>query len=330
MVRVAPHVLVYTGAEAWQDIFSHSNGAVAKGEEFGKDPRFYRSRDTPASILGETRDNHSLLRRQLSHGFSEKSLRAQEDIIMGYVDLFVRGLRERCVPGRGSEARTAFDMKNWLNFTTFDVIGDLAFGEPFGCLERGELDPRVAFLDGGLQTAGKAYFVKELGLERFLRFIFSRVMAIRENLIEQMRAVLKRRIDLGQERPDLIEGLLKKQKDWVWWLTLAPVREMVMSVSSCADWSPDRICPSSRFAAMRLCCTSSVLDYCYCPEDRRLTIVHSIIAGSETTATILSGTVFLLLKNPAVLEKLKNEIRSAFKSDEEITFSSVDHLPYRT
>ena len=26
-------------------------------------------------------------------------------------------------------------MVNWLNFTTFDIIGDLAFGEPFGCLE---------------------------------------------------------------------------------------------------------------------------------------------------------------------------------------------------
>lgn len=57
---------------------------------------------------------------------------------------------------------------------------------------------------------------------------------------------------------------------------------------------------------------------------------HSIIAGSETTATILSGATFLLLKNPACLEKLKQEVRSTFKSEDEITFTSVDRLPYRT
>jgi Cytochrome P450 len=31
-----------------------------------------------------------------------------------------------------------FDIVKWLNFITFDVIGDLAFGESFGCLDRGE------------------------------------------------------------------------------------------------------------------------------------------------------------------------------------------------
>ena len=32
----------------------------------------------------------------------------------------------------------SFDIVRWLNFVTFDVIGDLAFGESFGCLERGD------------------------------------------------------------------------------------------------------------------------------------------------------------------------------------------------
>lgn len=232
-MRVAPHVLVYTGADAWRDIYSHGNGAVARGEELGKDPHFYRSRGFAPSILSESRDNHALLRRQLSHGFSDKSLRAQEDIIVGYVDLFIRRLRERCVAGGGAvgeekdaaaaaaagapspSARTAFDMKNWLNFTTFDVIGDLALGESFGCLERGKMDPRVAFLDGGLQTASKIFFVKELGVERFLRLIFRRAGTLRQKVVEQMQAVLRTRMDLGGERPDLIEGLLRKQDDWV-------------------------------------------------------------------------------------------------------------------
>jgi cytochrome P450 len=53
-----------------------------------------------------------------------------------------------------------------------------------------------------------------------------------------------------------------------------------------------------------------------------------IIAGSETTATLLSGTTFQLLKNPAVYRKLVTEIRSSFTSAQEITVERVGQLQY--
>ena len=53
-----------------------------------------------------------------------------------------------------------------------------------------------------------------------------------------------------------------------------------------------------------------------------------IIAGSETTATLLSGATYFLLKNPRVLEKLKTEVRSHFQSIEEINIVSSGQLPY--
>ncbi|PSR85583.1 cytochrome P450 ClCP1 [Coniella lustricola] len=62
--------------------------------------------------------------------------------------------------------------------------------------------------------------------------------------------------------------------------------------------------------------------------DIRANTINSIIAGSETTATILTGAIFLLMKNPACLERLKKEVRSTFTSEDEITFSAVEHLDY--
>ncbi|KAK3339876.1 cytochrome P450 ClCP1 [Lasiosphaeria hispida] len=53
-----------------------------------------------------------------------------------------------------------------------------------------------------------------------------------------------------------------------------------------------------------------------------------VAAGSETTATVLSGVTYLLLCNPDVMEKLKLEVRSAFKSADEITLASANQLPY--
>ncbi|CAJ0547479.1 Ff.00g042330.m01.CDS01 [Fusarium sp. VM40] len=53
-----------------------------------------------------------------------------------------------------------------------------------------------------------------------------------------------------------------------------------------------------------------------------------ITAGSETTATALSGASYLLLTNRDKYDKLTKEIRSAFNSEEEITVGRCDQLKY--
>ena len=51
------------------------------------------------------------------------------------------------------------------------------------------------------------------------------------------------------------------------------------------------------------------------------------VAGSETTASLLSGLSFYLLKNPAKMAKLKLEL-NGFASEEEITCEAVQKLKY--
>jgi cytochrome P450 len=53
-----------------------------------------------------------------------------------------------------------------------------------------------------------------------------------------------------------------------------------------------------------------------------------MVAGSETTATTLSGTTFLLLRNPEAYAKLCHEVRSSFASADEITVERVNKLEY--
>jgi hypothetical protein len=53
-----------------------------------------------------------------------------------------------------------------------------------------------------------------------------------------------------------------------------------------------------------------------------------MLAGSETTATLLAGCTFLLQKHPRVCEKLEAEIRGNFSTNNEITMFSVSHLKY--
>lgn len=53
-----------------------------------------------------------------------------------------------------------------------------------------------------------------------------------------------------------------------------------------------------------------------------------IIAGSETTATLLSGATYLVLKTPEVLQKLKDEVRGKWKKYDDITIEQVNNTPY--
>lgn len=122
VVRIAPDELSFANPQAWNDIMGHrrqgGGGAMDKYMPFIK-----VIDEKPTDIINANRDEHAMLRRALAHGFSDRSMRAQEPIIMKYVDLLIQRLQERCKGGN------AVNIAAWYNYTTFDVIGDLAFGE---------------------------------------------------------------------------------------------------------------------------------------------------------------------------------------------------------
>ena len=53
-----------------------------------------------------------------------------------------------------------------------------------------------------------------------------------------------------------------------------------------------------------------------------------IVAGSETTATLLSGALFHLLKTPSVLSKLTTELLTTFPDQADMTVVKLARLPY--
>lgn len=53
-----------------------------------------------------------------------------------------------------------------------------------------------------------------------------------------------------------------------------------------------------------------------------------MIAGTETTATLLSGLTWLLCKNPEKMAKLCGELRGRFGKDEQVSAEALARLPY--
>jgi hypothetical protein len=52
--------------------------------------------------------------------------------VQGYVDRFLSQV------GRYATGSEGGNMVDWYTWVAFDIIGDLAFGEPFGSLDDGE------------------------------------------------------------------------------------------------------------------------------------------------------------------------------------------------
>lgn len=131
VIRLSPNELAFTSAAAWQDIYGHRNGR----QDLNKDPIHVGSVDPMpgvSTISMADHPNHARQRKALSHGFSKKALWEQEGIVQEFVDKLMTRFQEFAKRGE------TFDIVKWYNFITFDVIGDLSFGESFGCLERGD------------------------------------------------------------------------------------------------------------------------------------------------------------------------------------------------
>jgi cytochrome P450 len=139
VVRISPNELAFNSVQAWTDVYGHKTGRV----DLSKDPIHVGSVDPMpgvSTISMADHDTHARQRKALSHGFSKKALWSQEDIVQVYVDKLMDNISNFSKKGE------AFDIAKWFNFVTFDVIGDLSFGESFGCLDKGDFHFWIAVI----------------------------------------------------------------------------------------------------------------------------------------------------------------------------------------
>jgi cytochrome P450 len=285
VVRVAPtEVSFISGETAWPEIYGFRTGKYKDTGAYLKDKAWFpKPINGVWSIITSTEADHTRLRRNLSHAFSDKALRGQESLIMSYVDLLVHKLSEH------AEAGNSVDIMRWYNYTTFDIIADLSFGEPLYCLRDSEYHMWVNMVFLSLKGIPVIAIRAKYMIFRWIDYFKSlfqdtqTVVRARKEFFDMARARVTARLEKETDRPDFFTFILQNQDK----------------------------------------------------ESRALTrgemdanAVIFLVAGSETTATTLSGTTYLLLKNQGAYTRLVREIRSSFKSADEITIDRVNELPF--
>ncbi|RDW56936.1 hypothetical protein BP5796_13003 [Coleophoma crateriformis] len=206
VVRYRPNSLSFNSAGAFKDI----HGGVAGKKALQKDPEFYRIKDDESpNIIFSNDADHSRMRKLVSHAFSDAALRGQETILNHYFELLVSQLQKRA----DDPNVESVDMTRWYNYLTFDVIGDLAFGQPFGALESGEYHLWMRNLFQGIKFTRLLKIAKHYQpLMAMLKVVMKLIPGIakaRAEHIDFTESTTERRLQAKTDRQDFMSYILR-------------------------------------------------------------------------------------------------------------------------
>lgn len=218
--------------------------------------------------------SHRRYRRLFRSAFSSSFLRAQEFRFQKHVSALLSVLTSAAtttIPSLagGHTQGVPIDILELLNFTTFDIMGDLTLSQPLGLLASRAYTPWVSAVFASLRVIPLAQLIQHYPLLNAL-FRLVEPKAVKEMKYRHFRHSADR-VDtrLAREGEDLND---------IWSLILR------------SEGSDDALS----------------LEEMYTHAD------VFMLAGSETTGTAMTGLMYLLLKNPEKMDKVKREVRGAF------------------
>lgn len=281
VVRVAPDELSFANSVAWEDIYSNrgSSPAFPKSEIRHGSPA-----NEPSSIFTQIDvKEHARVRRAMDPGFTERAIVRQEFILQEYVNLFIHRLDERV--SASDNGAIIIKVVEWFNFVLFDIIGDLAFGESFHCLEEVQYHTWMSFMFNSVKYMYLLITLRHYPLlfKYLTRLIPESARRKRKEHASFAAAKTNRRLESNIERPDIISLIERRDENGKEGLSLGEIQA-----------------------------NAALL----------------IIAGSETTVTVLTGITNHLVQNPPSLARLTDELRGSFQDPNDISLAVLKQLPY--
>ncbi|GFF89224.1 isotrichodermin C-15 hydroxylase [Aspergillus udagawae] len=235
---------------------------------------------------------HGRKRRVLSQAFSDHALKSMEDVML----LHVRQLCEILtggLEGKGEKSATAtaiFNMGDWFSYLTYDVMGELCFGKSFDMLVSSGRRKMIELVD---RAANRHYVC---GLWMPLDTWHLDQIFIHRLTNDRWNFIMNSRTEANERAKERTQAGHDAKKDFFYYLLNAKDPETGKGLTTPELWGE-----------------ANVL----------------MIAGSDTTSTTMSATIFYLVRNPRAMELLRKEIRENFSSVEEIiTGPKLNELVY--
>lgn len=203
VVRTAPDEISSALPDAWQDIYATRPGH----NPFPKNPVWWSAQPGQADnlITVQKSEDHLRMRRLLNHGFTEAAVREQEPIVQQHMLKLVERMTELALKEPIKDG-VVMDIVKWLNFTTFDIVGDLAYGDSFGCLENSQYHPWVAMIFNHFKASALVASVRFYPLLEsiLMRLLPESIMKKQRDHHQQIIDRVDRRMNFEVAKPDFM------------------------------------------------------------------------------------------------------------------------------
>ncbi|RMD41601.1 hypothetical protein DV735_g3542, partial [Chaetothyriales sp. CBS 134920] len=294
LVRIGPTHVSVADTDAIQIIYGHGNGFL-KSE-------FYDAFVSIRRGLFNTRDRaeHTRKRKIVAHTFSAKSIGQFEQYIHANLELFYQKWTKLANEAqKAGRPYASIDSLNWFNYLAFDIIGDLAFGAPFGMLEKERDEAQIQKSPTAAPTTAPAIQVLNrrgevsgtLGcipqLKPYAKYLPDRFFSDGIEAVENLAGIAIARVTQRLESPDI--GRV----------------DLLARLMDGKDANGEKL---GR-------------------EELTAEALTQLIAGSDTTSNTSCAILYYVVRTPGVLENLQKEV-DARLSPGVPTYEEVKDLPY--
>ncbi|MCJ1381132.1 hypothetical protein MMC17_004241 [Xylographa soralifera] len=293
VVRFRPDGVLFKSPNAYRDIFNLKANV--------KRAKFYdvmaRNKHDHSTITGTDPASHTQKRRILNTVFSEKSLRSMEPSLVQHTTRWC----ELLVDEDGKDWSTPRKMSDMCDYLVLDVLCDMCFGKLVNTKEPGvnkyrKIPHAIASLLHLLYPLGHSpwlnlfVWLKPKGLDWL---VASCTPSDTQFLYDFVKQSIRQRMKMLQSH--------ESEKGRT---------DMLQCLLDAKD--PETGLPG------------------YSPEELEAEALMLTVAGSDTTAAVMAGFFFYIVRTPRAYRKLVTEIRHAFASVDEIrggmTLSSCQYL----
>ncbi|KAJ1022434.1 hypothetical protein NDA16_003423 [Ustilago loliicola] len=221
------------------------------------------------------RSEHQRRRKAWDSAFSAKALKGYEEALVNNIDVMLRQLEKRAEAGQ----EVAID--DWGMLFAFDLISEVGFGKNLGLLEQGKLSPMLEDLEHALkfqQVINNRPYMVEI-----TRQFPNPVMAFGKMVFDLL---VDRQKDDGDRKDDIMTFLYEAGGQ-----ATSPDEAHKYRNHKAGKKDKDEILAASSEARL------------------------IIIAGSDTSSTVMAMSLFLLLQHPKVLQSMRDELDAVFGID---------------
>ncbi|KAM0328843.1 hypothetical protein ACHAQA_005259 [Verticillium albo-atrum] len=289
VVRLGPNRYTFASPSALKAIYGPSAASL-----FAKSPSYRPAAPPEPSkwtlFADEDIHRHAAHRRLYQSTYSMSSLVTYEAYVDECADLFALRLDEL------SHAASP-DMGHWFQCFAFDVIGLITYSRRFGFLDRGDdVGSIIRTIDSEM-----VYFVVAgvyHSMHKLLFPIRNRIAGSKGTGRTYLMNFTRARVAEHQSRPAVV--------------STEHAEEAKVPMDFLSKFFHRHAQDPTRFTMYH------VLAGC----------ASNIVAGSDTTATSLSGILYHLLRTPTALERLRAEINHAVDGSSRVSWADSQKMPY--